>query len=322
MFGIGLRTPHIPGLLAKPIPAIDFLEAISENFMGLDRAFGGRPFENILRIRGHYPIALHGVSLSVGSVDPLNLRYLKRLKRLIAAVEPLWVSDHLCWTGTGGENLHDLLPLPYTSEAIRHVSDRILRVQEFLGRRLVIENVSSYIGFEHSEMTEWEFLVAVVERADCEILLDINNIFVSGINHNFDPMRYLRAIPKKRIRQFHLAGHVDKGEYRIDTHDQDVCDSVWDLYLAAVKRWGNIPVILERDANIPPLNELLMELNHARAIAKSVGRTQSKGPQSQRSKPQISPRLDAVDHRRSAWRSRGLVRPQGPDDLSKKSAVS
>lgn len=266
--------------------------------MGSPRHFGGRSLERLLQVRKDFPITLHGVSLSIGSTDRLDQNYLNRLKRLIGIVDPLWVSDHLCWTGVGGENIHDLLPLPYTREAIRHVTDRICRVQDFLGRRLTIENVSSYVAFSHSRMTEWEFLNEICERADCDILLDVNNIFVSAVNHGFDPMEYLRAIPGKRVRQFHLAGHANKGHYRIDTHDRDVCEDVWRLYAEAVKLYGAVPVILERDGNIPPLKDLIQELNYARRIEK-------------RSRPQIerSPALDEVDHRRSPRREKGPRRP-------------
>jgi uncharacterized protein (UPF0276 family) len=210
------------------------------------------------------------VSLSIGSTDPLDRDYLARLKALAARVEPAWISDHLCWTGVGGQNLHDLLPLPYTEEAVAHVAQRVLRVQEFLGRRILLENVSSYLTYRHSTMHEWEFLAAVAERADCLILLDLNNVYVSSVNHDFDPRAYLDAIPRERVQQFHLAGHRNLGTHLIDTHDEAIVDPVWALYTRALQRFGPLSTLIERDDRIPPLAELLHELAHARRLAAAI----------------------------------------------------
>lgn len=258
-FGLGLRVDHYETLLAER-PAFDWLEALTENYL----VPGGRPLHNLMRIREHYPMVMHGVSLSIGSTESLDRDYLNQVKALATRVEPAWISDHLCWTGMAGKNLHDLLPLPYTEEALKHVASRVRTVQDILGRRILLENVSSYVGFRDSRMTEWEFLRAVAEEADCLILLDVNNIYVSGINHEFDPYLYLNAIPVDRVQQIHLAGHQNNGNYLIDTHDHPVSDPVWDLYAAAVRRFGRISTMIERDANIPPLAELLDELAIAR----------------------------------------------------------
>jgi uncharacterized protein (UPF0276 family) len=210
---------------------------------------------------------MHGVSLSIGARDPLNREYLKQLRALADRVEPAWISDHLCWTGAHGLNAHDLLPLPYTGEALKHVAARVGEVQDILGRRILLENVSSYVSYPESEMSEWEFLREIAGRADCLILLDINNIYVSSVNHEFDPHAYLNAIPPERVWQFHLAGHRNHDNYIIDTHDEPVIDPVWELYEAAVGRFGRVSTMIERDDNIPPLAELLAELDRARRIA-------------------------------------------------------
>jgi len=215
---------------------------------------------------------MHGVSLSIGSTDPLDLEYLKQLKTLAARVDPAWISDHLCWTGVHGRNVHDLLPLPYTEETVEHVAARIRTVQDFLGRRILIENVSSYVNFAGSHMSEWEFVTAVSERADCLLLLDVNNIYVSSVNHEFDPRDYLNGIPGARVQQIHIAGHEDHGDYIIDTHDHPVTDPVWKLYADAVRRFGPVSTMIERDDNIPPLDELVAELEHARHIAAATAR--------------------------------------------------
>jgi uncharacterized protein (UPF0276 family) len=215
---------------------------------------------------------MHGVSLSIGSTDPLDREYLKQLKALAARVEPSWISDHLCWTGVHGRNMHDLLPLPYTEETVEHVAARVRAVQDFLGRQILIENVSSYVNFTGSKMSEWEFVAAVCERADCLLLLDVNNIYVSSINHEFDPRVYLDGIPGKRVQQIHLAGHEDHGDYIIDTHDHPVPDPVWGLYAEAVRRFGPVSTMIERDDNIPPLDELVEELEHARRIAAAAAK--------------------------------------------------
>jgi uncharacterized protein len=207
------------------------------------------------------------VSMSIGSTHPLDRQYLSQVKALAARIEPEWISDHLCWTGVAGRNVHDLLPLPYTEEALANVIERVRTVQDILGRRILLENVSSYVSFRDSRLTEWEFLKAVAEGADCLILLDVNNIYVSSVNHEFDPLDYLNAIPVERVQQIHLAGHEDHGDYLIDTHDHPVPHPVWDLYSAAVRRFGNVSTMIERDANIPPLEELCAELAAARTLA-------------------------------------------------------
>ncbi len=261
-FGLGLRKQHYTTILEQK-PDVDWFEVITENYL-ID---GGKPLYYLDRIRENYPIVMHGVSLSIGSTAPLNLDYLKQTKKLAQRIEPEWISDHLCWTGTDGLNMHDLLPIPYTEEALRHVVERISQVQEFLGRRILLENVSSYVSFAESEMPEWEFLKQVAEQADCLILLDINNIYVSAFNHQFDPLKYLDHIPRDRVGQFHLAGHLNCGDYIIDTHDHPVIDPVWKLYQAALNRFGDVSTMIERDDDIPPLPELLEELGQARHIA-------------------------------------------------------
>ena len=210
---------------------------------------------------------MHGVSMSIGSTDPVDFAYLYELKALCERVKPKWISDHLCWTGVQGKNVHDLLPLPYTEEAVKHVVGRIQHIQEFLGRQILIENVSSYVTYHQSQMTEWEFMTEIANRADCLILLDINNIFVSAFNHGFDPFVYLHQVPKKRVCQLHLAGHSNMGDYIIDTHDHDVIDPVWNLYAEAIRHFGPVSTMIERDDNIPPLKSLVNELNQARKIA-------------------------------------------------------
>lgn len=261
-FGLGLRTPHYEAVLAER-PRVDWFEVLTENYL----VAGGKPWYFLARIREHYPIAMHGVSLSIGSTDALDREYLGQVKSLAARLEPAWISDHLCWTGVAGRNTHDLLPLPYTEEALRHVIERIGAVQDFLGRRLVLENASSYVSFAASTLQEWEFLRAVALGADCLLLLDVNNVYVSSINHGFDPLCYLAALPVGRVQQIHLAGHQDLGTHLIDTHDRPVAAPVWDLYVEAVRRFGTVSTSLERDAAIPPLAELVAELENARAIA-------------------------------------------------------
>jgi len=261
-FGLGLRVDHYEAILSSR-PPVEWFEALTENYL----VPGGKPLHYLTRIRERYPVALHGVSLSIGSTHPLDREYLGKVKALAARIEPEWVSDHLCWTGVGGKNAHDLLPLPYTEEALANVVARVGAVQDFLGRRILLENVSSYVTFRDSRLTEWEFLRAVAEQADCLILLDVNNIYVSSVNHEFDPDDYLNAIPVERVQQFHIAGHENHGDYLIDTHDHPVPDPVWSLYDAAVRRFGNVSTMIERDANIPPLEELCAELDTARRLA-------------------------------------------------------
>ena len=261
-FGLGLRPAHYGALLGER-HAVDWLEIISENYL----VPGGQPLDFLERIRCRYPVVMHGVSLSIGGTDPLDRRYLADLRQLARRVEPAWISDHLCWTGVSGRNVHDLLPLPYTEEALALVTARIGEVQEFLGRQILLENVSSYLAYRDSEMTEWEFVSEVVRRADCALLLDINNIYVSAVNHGFDPLRYLRGVPRERVRQFHLAGHSDMDGHLIDTHDHPVAAPVWDLYAQAVEHCGPVPTMIERDDNIPELGELVAELDVARRVA-------------------------------------------------------
>jgi uncharacterized protein len=264
-FGLGLRTEHYDAILAER-PPIDWLEVISENYM----VDGGKPLHYLDRFRALYPMVMHGVSLSIGSGDPLDMDYLKRLKALAQRVEPRWVSDHLCWTGVAGKNLHDLMPLPYTEEAVEHVASRVRQVQDYLDRQILLENVSSYVTYTQSAMSEWEFLSAVCEAADCHILLDVNNIYVSSHNHEFDPREYLRSVPAARVRQFHLAGHTHNGNIIVDTHDQPIIRDVWDLYAEAVRHFGPVSTMIERDANIPSLPELMAELEQARCIAAPI----------------------------------------------------
>lgn len=261
-FGLGLRTDHYDAILDAR-PQVDWFEALSENYL----VPGGKPLYYLDRIRNDYPVVLHGVSLSIGSTDALDHDYLQALKQLAQRVEPAWISDHLCWTGVAGKNLHDLLPIPYTGQALEHVASRVREVQDFLGRQILLENVSSYVTFRSSEMSEWEFLSEIARRADCHILLDVNNIYVSAFNHGFDALDFLNGIPVDRVRQFHLAGHSHCGTHIIDTHDAAIVDPVWELYAAAVRRFGNVATMIERDDHIPPLPDLVNELDLARAIS-------------------------------------------------------
>lgn len=262
-FGLGLRAEHYQAVLDRQPKNVDWFEIISENYM-ID---GGKPLYFLDAIRRDYPMVMHGVSMSLGSTDELNYDYLRQLKALIARVEPAWVSDHLCWTGVDHKNMHDLLPLPYTEESIGHVAERISRVQDFLGRQMLIENLSSYITYRDDAMPEWEFLSAIAERADCYLLLDVNNIYVSSFNHRYDPLEYLAGVPAERVWQHHLAGHLNDGNLIIDTHDQDIIDPVWALYEETAKRFGPVSTMIERDGNIPELDGVLAELDHARRIA-------------------------------------------------------
>ncbi len=261
-YGLGLRPDYYQTILDSE-PDVDWFEIVSENFM----VEGGKPLHYLDRIGERYPLVMHGVSLSVGGTDPLDRTYLRELKLLAERVKPAWISDHLCWTGQGGHNLHDLMPLPYTPEVVRHVAERVRRVQDYFGRRILLENVSSYVTYRHSEMQEWEFLTAVVEEADCLVLLDINNIYVSAVNHGFAPEDYLYGVPPERVQQFHLAGHTDHGDFLIDTHDHAIVTSVWDLYAKALQRFGPVSTMIERDDNLPPFAELMAELRQARSIA-------------------------------------------------------
>jgi len=273
-FGLGLRVDHYDAILGSE-PAIDWFEILSENYL----VPGGKPLHYLDRIRARYPLVMHGVSLSIGSTDPLDRDYLRQLKALAQRVEPAWISDHLCWTGVAGTNLHDLLPLPYTEEAIDHVAARVRAVQDFLGRQILLENVSSYVSYADSQLSEWEFLAAVCERADCLILFDVNNVYVSSRNHGFDPRTYIDAVPAARVRQIHLAGHEDHGDYIIDTHDHPVVDPVWALYADALKRFGPVSTMIERDDRIPPLAELVAELDRARRVFRDTGLPATARPQ-------------------------------------------
>ena len=252
--GVGLRPTHYASILERR-PDVGWFEAITENYMDS----GGRPIDVLEKIRAQYPVALHGVSLSIGSSDPLDPEYLSRWKRLIDRIDPFIVSDHLCWTSTGGHQAHDLLPMPYTEAALSHVVDRVQAVQETLGRPLHLENVSSYVSYRHSEMPEWEFLAQIAARSGCKILLDLNNIHVSAFNHGFDPLAYLEGIPAGTVGQFHLAGYTDMGEFYFDTHSAPVVPAVWDLYARAVAKYGKIPTLIEWDEEIPSLDRLLAE---------------------------------------------------------------
>ncbi|GAO77501.1 DUF692 domain-containing protein [Sphingopyxis sp. C-1] len=259
-FGLGLRKPHYPEFLEQRV-SVDFVEVISENFM----VDGGRPKRILREIRERYPVALHGVSMSVGSADGVDAAYLARLRALVDEIEPLFVSDHLCWTQFSGFNSHDLLPLPYTDEALGIVCANVDQAQDMLGRQMLIENPSSYIEFDGDTMREWGFLDELCTRTGCGLLLDINNVFVSATNHGFDPIAYLDGIPHHRVRQVHLAGHSQGSAMLIDTHDSPVPPSVWDLYAHALPRLGPVATMIERDDAIPPLHELLTELDQARA---------------------------------------------------------
>jgi uncharacterized protein len=261
-FGLGLRTEHYNAILDTK-PNVDWFEVLSENYM----IPGGKPLDFLDKIRAQYPVVMHGVSLSIGSTTPFDATYLNDLKKLANRIEPAWISDHLCWTGVHGQNSHDLLPLPYTEETVKHVVERVKIVQDFLGRRILIENVSSYASYVDSSMSEWEFITQISEQADCLLLLDVNNIFVSSYNHNFDAKAFIDGVPAKRIQQIHLAGHQNNGDYIIDTHDAPVIDQVWDLYRYAISRFGPVSTMIERDDHIPALDVLVEELQIARNLS-------------------------------------------------------
>lgn len=264
-FGLGLRTQHYDEIL-NGNPPIDWFEVLSENYM----LPGGQPLRMLDRIRERYPVVMHGVSLSIASTAPPNFEYLTSLKELAKHVQPKWVSDHLCWTGVHGKNLHDLLPIPYTRESLDHVVNRVQLVQDFLGREIVLENVSTYVQFANCEMTEWEFLSELSRRSGCWLLFDVNNVYVSAFNHGYDPYAFLNGIPVDRVVQFHMAGHTHMETHLIDTHDHPVCDEVWDLYEAALRRFGAVSTMIERDDNIPPLNDLIVEVRKTREIAARI----------------------------------------------------
>lgn len=257
--GLGLRPVYYQEILSTR-PAVDFFEIISEDYM-ID---GGNPLYYLDKIREDYPIVMHGVSLSIAGTDPLDKNYLNKLKILINRINPRWISDHCCWTGVAGKNLHDLLPVPYTPEALDHIAGRIQTVQEFLGQKIAIENVSSYVSFKDSEYTEWEFLTQLTQKTGCLLLLDINNIYVNSFNHGFNPEDFVNNIPVDKVQQFHLAGHTNRGDVIIDTHDAEIIHPVWDLYQLALKRFGQISTLIERDDKFPPFSELMDELATAR----------------------------------------------------------
>ena len=258
--GVGLRTVHFGHILSKH-PPVDWFEVLSENFMQT----GGRPVWVLDQVVERYPVALHGVSMSIGSTDPLDLDYLGELKKLAARARARWVSDHLCWTGVLGRNTHDLLPMPYTEEALRHTAARVRQVSEILERPLVLENPSSYVEFAASTMTEWEFLARLAEEADCGLLLDVNNVYVSSFNHGFDPREYIDKIPADRVVQYHLAGHTNKGTHILDTHSDHAIAEVWELYRRAWKRTGPVATLYEWDEDIPDFEVLHAEAQKARA---------------------------------------------------------
>lgn len=264
-FGLGLRPAHYAELAATTATAsgVDWFEILSENYMGA----GGKPLAMLDMVRRDYPLVMHGVSMSLGTPEGPSPDYLQALKELAARVRPLWISDHLCWTGVHGRNLHDLYPLPCSDEALGTVVRNVRRVQDFLGRRILLENVSSYLAFNDDTMSECEFVSAVAEQSDSLILLDVNNVYVSSVNHGFDPEAYLRALPAGRVQQIHLAGHSTQEGIIIDTHDHPVADAVWSLYASALRRFGPVATMIERDGHIPPLAELTAELGQARAIA-------------------------------------------------------
>jgi uncharacterized protein (UPF0276 family) len=264
-FGRGLRPDHYESILSDR-PAVDWFEALTENYL----VPGGKPLHYLARIRERYPVALHGVSMSIGGTDPIDVGYVAAVRALAGRIESAWISDHLCWTGTDGLNLHDLLPLPYTDEALGHLTGRVQQVQDALGCRILLENVSTYVSFQASGIPEWEFLAELAVRSDCLLLLDINNVYVNSVNHGFDPVVFLDALPIDRVRQIHLAGHEDHGTHIVDTHDSPIVEAVWKLYAHAARRFGQVATMIERDAHIPPLTELVSELDHARRIANAA----------------------------------------------------
>ncbi|MDX1979374.1 MAG: DUF692 domain-containing protein [Bryobacteraceae bacterium] len=258
-FGIGLRTTHFSHILEN-WPKIDWFEILSENYMDT----GGRPLHVAEQVAERYPVVLHGVSMSVGSTDPIQREYLKKLKALAARLKAHWVSDHLCWTGVHGLNTHDLLPMPYTDESLKHTVKRVRRISEILERPLVLENPSTYLEFHASTWTEWDFLATLAEEADCGLLLDVNNVYVSSYNHGFDPYEYIARIPAGRVVQFHLAGHTNKGTHILDTHSDHVIGKVWDLYRFARQRTGGVATLIEWDEAIPSFDVVHAEALKAR----------------------------------------------------------
>jgi uncharacterized protein (UPF0276 family) len=266
--GIGLRSRHYQEILDTK-PAIPWFEVLSENYFGA----GGLPIYHLERIRELYPVTLHGVGMSLGSADPLNFDYLARLKKLAEQIEPAFISDHLAWISVDGRHVHDLLPLPYTEEALAHFADRVIQVQDYLGCRLLIENPSSYMGYKNVEMTEWEFLQELVRRADCDLLFDVNNVYVSGRNHGFDPVEYLHALPGDRVREIHLAGYEEQDNYLFDTHGYRVHPPVWDLYQETIRHLGPVPTLIEWDNDIPEFEVLADEAGKAQKVLTDMAAT-------------------------------------------------
>ncbi len=264
-FGLGLRTDHYQDIIEQH-PPIDWFEILTENYL----VPGGKPLYYLDQISEKYPIVMHGVSMSLGSIDPLDMDYMAQVKELSKRVKAHWLSDHLCWTGVHQKNMHDLLPLPYTEEALKHVVAKIKQAQDFLEQQILIENVSSYLTYSSSAMTEWDFIREITQQADCLLLLDVNNIYVSSFNHGFDAMDYLAGIPADRVQQIHLAGHTNNGDHIIDTHDHPVIDPVWELYAKTLNLFGKVSTMIERDDHIPPLSELILELEQAKHIAADV----------------------------------------------------
>jgi hypothetical protein len=263
--GIGLRSQHYAYVLTHQ-PAVNWFEVLSDNYLHE----GGLPLYHLEQVRHHYPIALHGVGLSLGAADPLNKTYLKRLKQLIHRFQPTHISEHLAWVSINGCYLHDLMPLPYTEKVLTYVAQRIIQAQDFLGQRLLIENPSSYLMFTESTLTEWEFIRRLVEIADCHLLLDINNVYVSAMNHQFDPLDYLTALPKQGVKEIHLAGYEQNEHYLFDTHGYPVHPPVWELYQTALAHFGAVPTLIEWDTDIPDFEVLLAEANQANYYLKQV----------------------------------------------------
>lgn len=265
-FGLGLRPKHYQHIITHQPKEIDWFEIISEDYL-ID---GGNPLDYLFKIRENYPMVMHGVSLSIGSCDPLDFDYLKKLKHLADTLEPAWVSDHFCWTGVNGNNIHDLMPIPYTKQALDHIVERIKQVQDYLGRQILLENPSSYVSYTDTQMSEQDFIRETAERADCLLLLDVNNVYVSSFNHNFDPIEYLDAIPIERVQQFHMAGHSNNTTHIIDTHDHPIVEPVWNLFAYAASRFGKVSAMIERDDHIPELPELIEELEQLKQIAREA----------------------------------------------------
>jgi hypothetical protein len=263
--GLGLRSPHLSHILEES-PSVPWFEVMADNYLNR----GETPHRALEKVRARYPLVFHGVGMDLGSTDPLNEAYLDRLAELIDRYQPAWISDHLCWIGAGGVQSHDLLPLPYTDEVVKHVVSRIQRVQESLGRRILLENLSGYLRFSGATLTEWEFLNAVLKGADCDLLLDVNNVFVNSENLRFDPYAYLDAMPVERVKEIHLAGHLRAEGLLVDNHGSAVCDEVWDLYRHAIRRFGSVPTLIEWDIDIPDFKVVHAEAQKAQRVLKEA----------------------------------------------------